>query len=152
MAISSIYITDERFQRILADLNLEIEEPEQQDLVDRAVGDLEGDLCERFEVPLVPEGGGDFSTVPSYTRQKVLNAVTEKIKQLAGRDKNRNVIVESNQRFIDLHQAAYKESVKDLLDFKRMWGLRLQPQAQSAVQPVQEMGVARGDNGSDFSD
>lgn len=151
MALVLRYITDEQFARILSDLNVDSKtEAEQQDLFDRACGDMEGDLVMRFIVPLRSDVGTEFSQVPAYTKSKVLNVLRAKIRQCLGIDNNRNLIVDNTQRYIDVHGKEYAEGLKALLDPKRDFKLRLQPQAES-VMPVQTVGVARADNEPDYS-
>lgn len=147
MAITSQYITDAEFERILADLNVDSKEDDEKlDLITRAVGDMEGDLVMRFVVPLFGYDGGDYSTVPQYTRAKVLNALRAKIRALIGFDNNRNLVIDSTQRYINTHEVEYQSCIKALLDPKRDFKLRLQDLAEDAVMPKQKVGIARADN------
>lgn len=147
MAVTSIYITDPQFVAVLADLNIDsLGATEQQELLDRAIGDMEADLVERYIVPLLAENGGAFSTSPAYTRAKILNTIKAKIRQLIGIDKNRNLIIDSTQRYIDVHGKEYTDCMKVLLDPKKVFGLQQQTYAQGAVTPVQEMGLGVADN------
>jgi len=144
-----LYITKANFQKILKDLNVDateeggFNETEQAELIDRAVGDLESDLVERFIVPLIGLSG-PFTSAPNYARQKILNALKTKIRQLIGEDKQKNIVIDSTERYIDLQLSAYNRHKKDLLNHKRNFELKLQPFASdTALQPVQTIGVAR---------
>jgi len=146
------YITKENYENLLSDLNLDtsatggFSAKEQNELLDRAVGDLESDLVERFIVPL--DGlSGDFTTAPSYSQQKVLNALKSKIRQLVGIDKQKNIVIDSTERFVDLMLADYNRHKNDLLNHKRDFKIKLQSFANdTAVQPVQSIGTARPDS------
>jgi hypothetical protein len=145
MAVDSIYITDEQFRKVIKPLNLELEGEEAQELLDRAVADLEGELVKRFIVPLAAGTGGPFETAQPYSRNMVLTALKSRIKSLAGIDKNRNVIVEQGQRYIDLHKVEFDGRVKLLLDPNRHFDFQLQPQAVDAIEPIQAVGLGRTD-------
>ena len=105
-----LYITKANFQKILVDLNVDstadggFGEVEQNDLIDRAVGDLESDLVERFIVPLLALKTG-FENAPSYSRQKVLNAIKAKIRQIIGEDKQKNIVIEGKHDIVRLQSA-----------------------------------------------
>jgi hypothetical protein len=146
MAIESPYITDGQFQRILARLSITLDDEDQQDLADRAQAALEGELVERFIVPLRSAAGGAFEAAPAFSRNLVLSAMKSKLRSLIGTDQNRNVVVEQGQRYIDLHQGEFNGYVKSLKDPKRDFGLQLQPQAVGGLEPIQTLGVARADN------
>ena len=144
-----LYISKTNFQKILSDLNVDataeggFSDLEQNELIDRAVGDLESDLVERFIVPLQALKGA-YDTAPNYSRQKVLNAIKTKIRQIIGEDKQKNIVIDSTERFVDLQLSAYVRHRKDLLNFKRDFQFKLQAFASdTAVQPVQTIGVAR---------
>lgn len=148
----SIYITDAQYLAVLDALDIAYVDSQGVDLLDkfeildRAVGDMEADLCERFIVPLQTDGSGDFSTAPAYAQNKILNTIKSKIRQIIGADKNRNLVIDNTQRYIDLHQREYKEHITTLLDPKKLFGLALQSQAQGAVVPTQTVGLARANN------
>lgn len=146
------YITRDEFAEILEDLNIDATESggysdkRQKKLLARANGDLEADMVERFVVPL-QGASGNYLTAPDYSRQKVLNALTSKIRQLVGLDKQKNIVIDSTERFIDLKERDYKGHIKDLLNAKRIFGFKLQGFASDgAVEPVQSIGVARANN------
>lgn len=148
MSVFNDYITESQFGGILDALNIELDaDIDQQDILDRATGDLESELVERFVVPLVPDSGGAFSTAPSYARLKVLSALRAAIRRTIGQDKNVNIVVESTERYIDLHDKAFKDHVKTLLDPKKHYGFKMQTQADGAIDPIQSIGLARADNG-----
>ncbi|MGZ3686696.1 MAG: hypothetical protein ACXWPM_00015 [Bdellovibrionota bacterium] len=144
--VDSIYLTDDQFQAVLKPLNVELSDEEQQELLDRAVGDLEGELVLRFVVPLRSGAAGDYASAQAYSRNIVLTALKSRIKSLVGIDKNRNVVVEQGQRYIDLHKIEFDGRIKMLLDPHRKFDFQLQPQAQDAIDPIQSIGVARADN------
>lgn len=146
MAIESPYITNDQFQKVLAPLNINLSETDQQELVDRASAALEAKLVERFIVPLRAAAGGPLSGAPDYARNVVLSAFKEQVRSLVGVDRNRNVIVEQGQRYIDLHKGEFNSLIKDLLDPKRDFQLQLQPQAVGGLEPIQQMGLARANN------
>ena len=146
------YITKDEFNEVLEDLNIDASEEggfsskRQRKLLMRANGDLESALVERFIVPLVGTAGG-FEQAPEYARQKVLNALISKLRQLIGLDKQKNIVIDSTERFIDLKKADYNGHVKDLLNHKRIFGFKLQRFANDgALEPVQVIGVARSNN------
>ncbi|MAD98810.1 MAG: hypothetical protein CMB99_15910 [Flavobacteriaceae bacterium] len=148
------YITEAQFAQVLTDLNVNTTEADgygvtqQEDLIDRAVGDLESDLVKRFVVPLVATNGAEFSTsAPYYTRQKVLNAIKAKIRQILGSDNQKNIVIDSSERYIDLKKAEYTGHIKDLLDHEREFGLRLQSYASDGAKtPVQSVAISRPDD------
>jgi hypothetical protein len=147
LADRSIYITDSQYEKVLKDLDVNFTEEEDRfDLLDRAVGDMEADLVERFIVPLLNVDGGAFSNAPIYARNKIVNVIKNKIRQLVGRDHNRNLIVDSTQKYIDVQKIAYQDDLKVLMDPKKVFGFKLQPQSENAVSPIQSVGVARADN------
>ncbi len=144
-----LYITRANVEALLADLNVDITESGGigedglRDLLDRAAGDLESDLVERFVVPLQAANGA-YSGSPIYAKQKVLNAMKAKIRQIIGGDKQKNIVVESTERYIDLKKGEYTGHIKALVDHKRNFGFKLQEFANdTALQPVQFVGTAR---------
>ena len=148
-----LYITKKQYQDLLEDLNIDQSEsgglsPRQQnDLLDEAVGELEGDLVERFTVPLQAANKRPYETAPSYARQKVLSCLKAKIRELIGHNKMKNIVIDSTDKFIDLKHKKYTTQIKALLDPKRDMGLNLQEYAgDGALQPVQKVGVARTDD------
>lgn len=147
MSVFNDYITEAQFGGILDTLNIQNDSSiDQQDILDRATGDMESELVERFVVPLVAESGGAFSTAPSFARLKVLSALRAAIRRTIGQDKNVNIVVESTERYIDLHDKAFKDHIKTLLDPKKHYGFKMQDQADGAIDPVQTIGLARADN------
>lgn len=152
------YISGEKFQGILEELNINITEKgrdgyyDSKSLLERATGDLESDLVERFVVPLVAHNGGAFSSAPDYAKQKVLNAINAKIRQIIGNDLNKNgITIDSTQKFIDVQKTAYEDHRRGLLDPKKLYGLKLQEQAEGAVVPIQTIGLGRADNHTHFT-
>ena len=148
MSITSQYIGDVQFNKILVNLNIEeYSDADKQDLIDRATADFESDLCERFVVPLVALSGA-FSTAPQFARNKVLEALRCKIRQIISHDQNKNnsVVVDTTQKYIDLNKIAYKDHVKDLLDAKRVYGFKLNFQSVGSMEPLQTIGIGRANN------
>jgi hypothetical protein len=145
MADRSIYITDDQYDAILLSLNVTFTDDTHFDVLDRAVADFEGDMVERFTVPLAGVGV-PFSSVADFARNKALNAMKAKIRQILGNDNARNVVVESTQRYVDVQKSVYEDQKKALLDPKRIWGFQMQAQAQDAVTPIQSVGIARARN------
>lgn len=145
---SNQYITNQQFAFILEDLNLETSSvAKQQDLLDRATGDLESDLSEKFVVPLTGRGSVTYPLVQQFARMKVLNAIKAKIRELIGYDKARNLVIESTERFINTHEIEYKKHIKSLLESKIDFGFRLLNQAaDGAREPVQFLGLAKPNN------
>jgi hypothetical protein len=147
LAIVSQYITDDQFSDVLARLNIDsMEDLERQELVDRAHGDLEADLCERFTVPLLTKDGTAYANAPAFARNKVLNAMKAKLRQIIGNDAARNLVLENTQRYVDVHGKDYKSHIEALNDPKRVYGFQLTEQAAGAMEPMQRMGLARADN------
>lgn len=146
MAPGNAYITEAQFEKVLKTLNVEYDDEDQQELLDRATGEMEADLAERFVVPLVEASGGSYASTPLWSRSKVMSALRAKIRQVIGADSNRNVVVESNQRFIDLHASEYTKQLKALLNPKIIFGFKMQGHADGAVTPIQSIGLARADN------
>lgn len=147
MLWKNAYITETQFERVLKVLNVEnMESEDKQELLDTATGDMESDLVERFVVPLVGTSSEAFSLTPKYSQQKILTMLKAKIRQIIGLDKNKNLVIDSTQKFIDVHKITYTDCLKVFMDAKKTFGFMLQPQAQGAVEPVQSVGLARADN------
>jgi hypothetical protein len=144
--IVSPYITDEQFEEVTEPLNLELGDRSRQELVDRAAAALEGALSERFIIPLVAEDGSAYKNAPAWCRNVVLSAIKAKIRQVAGADKNRNIVVEAGERFIDLHKNEFDGYVASMLSPKKPFGFKLAVQAQGAITPIQSVGLGRARN------
>ena len=92
-----LYITKGNYVDLLTDLNIDsLADTKQNELLDRAVGEMESDLVERFVVPLEALSG-PFSTSPDYSRQKVLSTLKSKIRQIIGGDQQKNLTVDSTE-------------------------------------------------------
>lgn len=144
---SNQYISQQVFDWLLADLDiLECDELKKRDILDRATGDLEADLSEKFVVPLVNQTGGAYSTCQTFAKNKILNALKAKIREIIGIDKNRNLVIDSTERFINTHGMEYKAQIKTLLDYKIDYGFKLLYQAENARNPIQYLGLARANN------
>ncbi len=147
------YISKNEFREIMEDLNIDATESggfqskRQTSLLNRANGELESDLVERFVVPLVADKGSGYDAAPEYAREKVKSAMVAKIRQIIGSDKQKNIVIDSTERFVDLKLRDYNNHIKDLLNHKRTFGFKLQDFASdNSVEPVQVVGVARGDH------
>jgi hypothetical protein len=147
------YITQEQFDQVLKDLDAAYSETQKQELLDRATGDLEADLAEKFLVPLAPLTGGTYLMMTKNLNQKfacnkVLNAIRAKIKEIIGYDKNRVLTgtIDSTEKFINVHGIEYKAQIKTLLNPMIVYGFKLQPQAEDAQTPVQHLGLAKANN------
>lgn len=148
----SNYITDAAINWTLEDINYEsIDLRKKQEIVDRASADFEADMSQKFIVPLLSSDGSAFSNAPLFARNKVVNAMRSKIREIIGYDKNRNItgIIESTEKFINVHGLEYKEQLKSLLNPKISYGFKLQDQAVDSQSPVQHLGLARSDNSTD---
>lgn len=146
------YLTQVQFKNILSDLNLEsLEESRQVDLLARATGDLEADLSRKYVVPLISALNVSYVASPTFARNKVVNAMRAKVKEIIGYDKNRELTgsIESTEKFINVHGIEYKDQLKTLLDPMIDFGFLLLIQAQDSQTPVQHIGLSRADNRSD---
>ena len=85
MSCVSQYISRVQFDLVLAEINADtMSSVSKDDLLDRASADLEADLAEKFVVPLVSTTGGPYTGAPTFARNKLLNAMKAKIKELFG--------------------------------------------------------------------
>lgn len=143
LLVPSQYITEQQFMGVLRPLNVNLGDDDLQDLLDRAVADLEGELVLRYNVPLLAASGAAYSSAQAYSTNMVITALKAKIRSLVGVDKNRNVIVEQGQRYIDLHEKEFANRIKLLLDPKRTFDFQLNPQAVDSIVPIEHVGIAR---------
>lgn len=144
--VDSPYLTPDQFEQVIKPLNLDLSVYEKQELMDRAAADLEAELVKRFVIPLVSVSGGAFENAQNYSRNVVVTALKSRLKSLAGIDKNRNVVVEQGQRFVDLHKQEFDGRIKLLLDPHRHYDFMLQPQAKDSIDPIQDLCVSRADD------
>jgi hypothetical protein len=152
MSCTSQYITRAQYDSILAEVNGDtMSAPSKDDLLERASADLEADLAEKFVVPLVGTTGSAYSTTPTFARNKILNAMKAKIKELFGYDKNRELTgtIESTERFLNVHGGEYKNQIKQILNNKVEYGFKRLDQADDAQSPVQHIALSKADNESD---
>jgi Na+-translocating ferredoxin:NAD+ oxidoreductase RnfC subunit len=140
---TSIYITDTEFNWLLSDLNIAYDQDKKDDLLKRAIGDFEADMSKKYIVPLIDKTGVAYTSAPAFAQNKVLNAVKAKVRQLIGVDKNRNLVIESTERYIDTHKIEYNDNVKTLLDPMIDFGFMLLNQAQDAQTPVQHLALSK---------
>lgn len=148
------YITKAQYEDILKTLNVDfsdedggVDSKKYVEILECAMGDLEADLVKRFVVPLIDKGGTSFKHAPLFAQRKVLNAMKNKIKQIIAKDKQKNIVIDTTERYIDLNKKDYDDDIKSLIDHERDFGFRLQGYSQEgAMQPVQSMGVGRPDN------
>jgi hypothetical protein len=148
----SIYISDQSYGWVLQDLNYsDSESAKKLEIIQRAVGDFEADMAQKFVVPLQTKTGTAYSLSPSFAQNKVLNAIKDKIREIIGYDKNRNLTgtIDSTEKFLNVHGEAYKKQIKDLLNPKIDYGFLMLDQAQDAQTPVQHIGLSKADNGTD---
>lgn len=151
------YMAQAQFEEVLKDLNYQsCEESVKKNLLDRATADLEADLAEKFIVPLTPRAGDTYAQMKidvarMYATNKVVNALRAKIKEIVGFDKNKNLTgtIDSTERFINVHGIEYKGQIAALLKQVIDYQFKLLSQAQDAQTPVQHLGLARADNGTD---
>ena len=146
------YLSAIQFKNILCDLNLEsLDELRQVDLLARATGDLEADLSRKYVVPLIDANKVSYLSTPTFARNKVVNALRAKTKEIIGYDKNRELTgaIETTEKFINVHGLEYKEQLKVLLDPMIDFGFLLLAQAKDAQTPVQHIGLSRADNRPD---
>ena len=152
MSCVSLYITKIQYELVLAEINGDtMPLLSKEDLLDRATADLEADLAEKFVVPLVSITGGLYSSTPTFARNKVLNAMKAKIKELFGYDKNRELTgtIESTERFLNVHGGEYKNQIKQILNNKVEFGFKRLDQADDAQSPVQHIALSKANNESD---
>jgi hypothetical protein len=143
------YLSSVQFLSILRDLNLEsYDENRQADLLARATGDLEADLSRKYVVPLISADNSSYLNSPTFARNKIVNALRAKTKEILGYDKNRELTgaIESTEKFINVHGIEYKDQLKTLLDPMIDFGFLLLNQAKDAQTPVQHIGLSRADN------
>lgn len=141
------YITRSMFERLLSNFNLEDMDPDdQQELYEEALGLFESDLSMRFIVPLRKTDGSDLTKSKENTRLMIQNTLKHRIRQLLGIIESRNVVIETTEKFIDVHLSAYRRGLKVLLDHKVPFDLKLAGFAEGAQVPVQTVGIARANN------
>jgi hypothetical protein len=148
------YITNDQFKWVLDDLNYEASPQKQQELLDRATGALEGDLVKKFYVPLVYDNAGTagaYASTPAFARNKILNCMKAKVRELIGYDKNRNLtgVIESTQKFINVHADEYKSEISGVMNNEAEFQFLRLPYAQDAKSPVQHLGLARPNDRTD---
>lgn len=152
MASLSQYITHAQYCLVLAEINADtMSVISKDDLLDRATADLEADLAEKFVVPLIPTIGGVYLSTPTFARNKVLNAMKAKIKELFGYDKNRELTgtMEGTERFINVHGLEYKGQIKQILNNKVEYGFKRLYQADDSQSPVQHIALSKANNDTD---
>lgn len=148
----SQYIDDENYGWVLQDLNYQdCDSRKKKEILDRAVGSLEADLARKYVVPLVAADGSAYPNAPVWARNKVLNCLKAKIREIIGFDKNRNLTgaIESTEKFINVHGIEYKGEIKTMLEPMIDFGFKLLFQAENAQTPVQHLGLARANNTAD---
>lgn len=133
----------------MQELNYVLSSSQQKDdLLKRAIGDMEADLSVKFIVPLVEKMGGAYSTAPEYARVKVYAALKAKIKELIGFDQNRTLTgtVEGTEKFLNVHGIEYSSLMKSLVNSKIDYKFRLLDFADDAQTPVQKLRLSRANN------
>lgn len=159
--VQNQYINVYQFTDILNDLSLStMSVNKQQDLLNRATADMEADLSKKFVVPLVfsVEGFEVQSTAstpynappPQYgfAPIKVLSALKEKIREVVGYDKNRNLLgtIENTQKFLSVHGEQYTKLMNEIMAWDLDTGFLLNSYSTDAKTPIQHIGIARPDN------
>jgi hypothetical protein len=159
--VQNQYINTFQFQDILSDLSVQLNTFKQQELLNRATGELERDLSKKFVVPLVFSSVGfevastvtiPYSTPPAqytFAVNVVLTTLKEKIREIVGYDKNRNLVgtIESTQKFLNIHGEQYSKMMKALVeDYEIDYGFQLQAWTVDAKTPIQHLALARGDD------
>jgi len=155
--VQNQYINALQFKDVLDDLNITLSEFKQQELLNRATADMEADLSKKFVVPLVTSVNGfqqsstaflPYTDAPSFAQNKVLTTVKEKLREIIGYDRNKNLIgtIESTQKFMNIHGDLYKKQMQDLLDSEVDYNFLLQPWAVDSKTPIQHIGLSRADD------
>jgi hypothetical protein len=159
--VQNQYINVYQFQGILDDLSLQgYSEQKKQDLLNRATADMESDLSKKFVVPLVFSVFGfevqstqstPYNAPPAqygFAPIKVLNALKEKIREIVGYDKNRNLLgtIENTQKFINVHGEQYTKLMGEIMAWDLDTGFLLNKYSTDAKTPIQHIGLARPDN------
>lgn len=147
------YITDTEFADTLSDLEIQGQsDAKLQKLLDRTTGLVEGKLSKRFIVPLIAADGSAYSNAPAFARNLITNLFLASLRRIIGWDHNRNMVVDSTQRFIDVHKTEQKEILDDLLDPSTETGFKLKAYAENSIGPIQTIGLARADNKPSLED
>lgn len=158
--VQNQYINYKQLQEILDDLTYAPSETAKQDLLNRATSDMEADLSSKFQVPLVFSSVGfeTYSTVTipwttppaayKFAIYKVLSLLNEKIREIIGYNKNRNLLgtIENTQKFINVHGEEYKKLLNEFLDSDIYYGLQMQKWAVDSRTPIQHVALARADD------
>ncbi|MFV8250241.1 hypothetical protein [Bdellovibrio bacteriovorus] len=147
------YITEAQFRKLISDLEIrDLTDEGMQELLDRAVGMVEGKLSKRFVIPLVAESGGPYEAAPRFARNLVSNVIIASIRRLIGLDHNRNLVIEGTQKFIDTNKIEQDEMIKDLLEPTANLGFKLHEAAAGSIGSVQTIGLSRADHSTSFAD
>ena len=148
----SIYITDAEINTILKQYSLELDPSGEYGLTDdqinllveEAVGEFESKMCSRFVVPLVATTGS-YTTAPASSITKAKICIKAMLRVVLARD--HNIATEfGSDAFMNQNNNTFKSHIKDFLDVKKVYGFKLQSFAGEASQPVQKIGLARGNN------
>ena len=148
----SIYISDTEIQRLLKQYSLDTIsigmalEPEVLESIQNEVdAEVESALCSRYVVPLRGASGG-YASAPSFVRNKIEIAYKAMFRVVLARDHGINTQFSAHSDLMSVNQKAFDRHMKDFLDTKRVYELKLQSFASTASQPVQSIGLARGNN------
>lgn len=149
---ATIYISDAEIQMILKRYSLDTASVDSaltldqlNLLIEEAVGEFETKMCSRYVVPLTTVNGS-YELAPQASRAKAKIAVKAMIKVVLARDFGVNSEYGENGEIMKMHQATFSGHLKDFLDVKKVYGFKLQEFAGEASQPVQTIGLARGNN------
>lgn len=146
------YISEDSYDYVLNDLSIDTTDTDKtQEILDRATGDIEADLARKFVVPLVATDGGAYSTCPAFAKNKMVNVIKAKLREIIGYDKNRNLTgtMGSTDTFINVHGVEYTKQIKEMLDQEIEYGFKLNSQSEGTKVPINPMVLARANNDAD---
>lgn len=149
----SIYISDDEIVTLLKRYSLEVDntsdiglsDADVDLLIEEAVGEFESKMCSRFIVPLIGISGS-FDTAPASSQTKAKICIKAMIRIVLSRDHGVNTDFGSSDNFKNQHLTTFNSHIKDFLDVKKLYGFKRQSFAGDASQPVQSVGLARGNN------
>lgn len=146
------YYPKSKFIRVLQDAGIDddTDSDRKEEIYEEARGMLELKLAQRFIIPLIARGGGEFSKASTASRLVVQSAFKSAIRKVLGKDQNKNLTIDSTQKYIDVHAISFKSSISDLLNPKIPVDFELAGFAEDK-DPVHTIGIARADNELDAS-
>lgn len=149
----SIYISDDEIQSILKKYSLDtasgvemaLDADQIEELQNEVDAEIESALCGRYVVPLRGTSGG-YASVPDHVGNKIKICYKAMTRVVLARDHGINTQFSSHSDLISVNQRNFDKHIKDFLDIKRIWDMKLQDFASNASQPIQSVGIARGNN------